>query len=268
MWRKICREELRQQRPVYLVIFGLLLLSGVFGVLVNGGPQAAVQSIESGFAGTKLSDWMSLFSIMGMYVLWAGGMVFFSIYTIYRFSKSVFGKEGAFWLTLPASPRQVLLGKLLTPLVWLAGMAVLAVAGVMIFMVSPLFSEGQQMFLVSESGAMIVCMLASQFLLWMGTIYGICFAIAAGHLPRFRKHAVWATVGVAVLLFFAVEPLAALILQAMTGLAAAGLYSTDGIPVELFYAVVGLLPVVMLLRMGLYVGLILYLGEKKLDYIA
>lgn len=264
MWQKICKEELRQQRPVYLVIFGLLLLSGIFGVLVRREPQAAVSSMSG-------SDWLSLLSMMGISVLWAGGMVFFSIYTIYRFSKSVFGNESAFWMTLPASPRQVLLGKLAAPLVWLAGMAVLAAAGVMIFMVSPLFSDDLRMLSVGvwESGAMIACVLAAQFLLWMGTIYGICFAIAAGHLPRFRKHAFWAAVGIGLLLFFVAEPLAAMILQGMAGLAAVGMYSTGGgIPEGLFYAVVGLLPVVMLLRMGLYVGLTLYLGEKKLDYLA
>lgn len=263
MWRKICKEELWQQRSVYIVIFGLLLISGVLGVLVYTQPQAAVVSSVSG------SDWLSLLSIMGIYVLWIGGIVFFSIYTVYRFSKSIFGKEVAFWMTLPARPRQVLLGKLMAPLVWLVGMVLLAVAGVMIFVVSPLFSNGIQIFSVDtwESGALLACILAAQFLLWMGTIYGICFAIAAGHLPRFRKYAFWASVGIALLLFFVAEPLVVLILQAVVGFAAVGLFSADGVPAGLFYAAVGLMPVVMLLRMGLYVGLILYLGEKKLDYL-
>lgn len=262
MWRRICKEELRQQKPIYLVIFGLLVVSGVFGLLVNR-ESAAVSSMNG-------SHWLNLFSMMGIYVLWMGSLIFFTVYTIYRFSKSVFGREGAFWMTLPASPRQVLFGKLAAPLVWLAGMALLAAAGGMLFMAAPLFSEGISFFSMRtwESGAMIACMLAAQFLFWMGTIYGICFAVAAGHLPRFRRYAFWAAVGFALLLFFVAEPLAALLLQGMLGLAAVGLYAIDGIPAGAFYAAVAMVPVVMLLRMGLYVGLTLYLGEKKLDYLS
>lgn len=270
MWRKVWEEELRQQMPVYVVIFALLLLSGVLGMIVNGMSQTSVaQTIDVGDTDLHFRGMLSVFSMMGIYLIWLGSLVFFSVYTIYRFAKGGFGRESVLWMTLPVKPWQVLLGKLMTPLVWLVGMLLIAVLWVMIFVVSALFPNGVQVFAagMSQGGVVVVCMLVAQVLLWMGSIYGICFAITAGHLPRFRRYAFWASVGIAVVLFFVAEPLVALLLQLGFGFTALGVFYGTGLDGGVFYGLIGLLPLLMLLRLGLYAGLTLYLGEKKLDYL-
>lgn len=270
MWRKVWKEELRQQMPVYVVIFALLLLSGVLGMIVNGMSQTpVVQTIDVGDTGLHFRGMLSVFSMMGIYLIWLGSLVFFSIYTIYRFAKGVFGKEVVFWMTLPMRPWQVLLGKLMTPLVWLVGMLLIAALWVMIFLVSSLIPNGVQIFAMgmSQGGVAVACMLAAQVLLWLGSIYGICFAITAGHLPRFRKYAFWASVGIAVALFFVAEPFIALLLQLGFGLTALGVFYGTSLDSGVFYGLIGLLPLLMLLRILVYVSLTLYLAEKKLDYL-
>lgn len=118
MWRKICKEELRETRKVYFVMFAILLAAGIISLVVMR--QTALYPGDT-FGGTPeefdVRSVLSIGSILGMYVLWIAAMVVYVVYTLYRFDRGVFGGEGVFWMTLPVKRREILAGKLLAPLV-------------------------------------------------------------------------------------------------------------------------------------------------------
>lgn len=197
MWRKICKEELRETRKVYFVMFAILLAAGIISLVVMR--QTALYPGDT-FGGTPeefdVRSVLSIGSILGMYVLWIAAMVVYVVYTLYRFDRGVFGGEGVFWMTLPVKRREILAGKLLAPLVWGA-----AVALVIFFIIEPLFNVL----------AMVV------------------FGVPVG--------------------FF---------LMAMPFL------MTKGIAV---FGFIALIPIAMVLRILIYGALMVYLAEKKLDYL-
>jgi hypothetical protein len=119
MWRKICKAELQETRKVYFIMFAILLAAGILSLVVMG--QTALYPWDT-FSGTPeefdVRSALSICSILGMYVLWIAAMVFYVVYTLYRFDRGMFGGEGVFWMTLPVKRREILAGKLVAPLVW------------------------------------------------------------------------------------------------------------------------------------------------------
>lgn len=140
MWRKICKAELQETRKVYFVMFAILLAAGILSLVAMW--QTALYPGDT-FGGTPeefdVRSALSICSILGMYVLWIAAMVFYVVYTLYRFDRGMFGGEGVFWMTLPVKRREILAGKLLAPLVWGAGLVLLGIVwlALMLFVQEP-----------------------------------------------------------------------------------------------------------------------------------
>lgn len=273
MWRKICKAELQETRKVYFIMFAILLAAGILSLVVMG--QTALYPGDT-FSGTPeefdVRSALSICSILGMYVLWIAAMVFYVVYTLYRFDRGMFGGEGVFWMTLPVKRREILAGKLLAPLVW--GM-VLVLLGIIWLALMLLLQAPYGMGSFSSEGmaagiGIVAFMVLSQILMAVGSLYALCFALMAGRLPRFQKHPyLWGTV-VALVIFFIIEPLFNVLAMLIFGvpisffLMAMPFLLTKGIAV---FGFIALIPIAMVLRILIYGALMVYLAEKKLDYL-
>lgn len=273
MWRKICKEELRETRKVYFVIFAILLAAGIISLVVMR--QTALYPGDT-FGGTPeefdVRSVLSIGSILGMYVLWIAAMVVYVVYTLYRFDRGVFGGEGVFWMTLPVKRREILAGKLLAPLVWGAGLVLLGIVwlALMLFMQDPYGSTSFSMDGMAVGIGMVAFMVLSQILMAVGSLYALCFALMAGRLPRFQKHPYLWGAAVALVIFFIIEPLFNVLAMVVFGvpvgffLMAMPFLMTKGIAV---FGFIALIPITMVLRILIYGALMVYLAEKKLDYL-
>lgn len=273
MWRKICKAELQETRKVYFIMFAILLAAGILSLVVMG--QTALYPGDT-FSGTPeefdVRSALSICSILGMYVLWIAAMVFYVVYTLYRFDQGMFGGEGVFWMTLPVKRREILAGKLLAPLVW--GM-VLVLLGIIWLALMLLLQAPYGMGSFSSEGmaagiGIVAFMVLSQILMAVGSLYALCFALVAGRLPRFQKHPyLWGT-AVALVIFFIIEPLFNVLAMLIFGvpisffLMAMPFLLTKGIAV---FGFIALIPIAMVLRILIYGALMVYLAEKKLDYL-
>lgn len=273
MWRKICKEELRETRKVYFVMFAILLAAGIISLVVMR--QTALYPGDT-FGGTPeefdVRSVLSIGSILGMYVLWIAAMVVYVVYTLYRFDRGVFGGEGVFWMTLPVKRREILAGKLLAPLVWGAGLVLLGIVwlALMLFMQDPYGSTSFSMDGMAVGIGMVAFMVLSQILMAVGSLYALCFALMAGRLPRFQKHPYLWGAAVALVIFFIIEPLFNVLAMVVFGvpvgffLMAMPFLMTKGIAV---FGFIALIPITMVLRILIYGALMVYLAEKKLDYL-
>lgn len=273
MWRKICKEELRETRKVYFVMFAILLAAGIISLVVMR--QTALYPGDT-FGGTPeefdVRSVLSIGSILGMYVLWIAAMVVYVVYTLYRFDRGVFGGEGVFWMTLPVKRREILAGKLLAPLVWGAGLVLLGIVwlALMLFMQDPYGSTSFSMDGMAVDIGMVAFMVLSQILMAVGSLYALCFALMAGRLPRFQKHPYLWGAAVALVIFFIIEPLFNVLAMVVFGvpvgffLMAMPFLMTKGIAV---FGFIALIPIAMVLRILIYGALMVYLAEKKLDYL-
>lgn len=273
MWRKICKEELRETRKVYFVMFAILLAAGIISLVVMR--QTALYPGDT-FGGTPeefdVRSVLSIGSILGMYVLWIAAMVVYVVYTLYRFDRGVFGGEGVFWMTLPVKRREILAGKLLAPLVWGAGLVLLGIVwlALMLFMQDPYGSTSFSMDGMAVGIGMVAFMVLSQTLMAVGSLYALCFALMAGRLPRFQKHPYLWGAAVALVIFFIIEPLFNVLAMVVFGvpvgffLMAMPFLMTKGIAV---FGFIALIPIAMVLRILIYGALMVYLAEKKLDYL-
>lgn len=273
MWRKICKAELQETRKVYFIMFAILLAAGILSLMVMG--QTALYPGDT-FSGTPeefdVRSALSICSILGMYVLWIAAMVFYVVYTLYRFDRGMFGGEGVFWMTLPVKRREILAGKLLAPLVWGMVLVLLGIVwlALMLLLQAPygtgsFSSEG-----MAAGIGIAAFMVLSQILMAVGSLYALCFALMAGRLPRFQKHPyLWGTV-VALVIFFIIEPLFNVLAMLIFGvpisffLMAMPFLLTKGIAV---FGFIALIPIAMVLRILIYGALMVYLAEKKLDYL-
>ena len=273
MWRKICKEELRETRKVYFVMFAILLAAGIISLVVMR--QTALYPGDT-FGGTPeefdVRSVLSIGSILGMYVLWIAAMVVYVVYTLYRFDRGVFGGEGVFWMTLPVKRREIPAGKLLAPLVWGAGLVLLGIVwlALMLFMQDPYGSTSFSMDGMAVGIGMVAFMVLSQILMAVGSLYALCFALMAGRLPRFQKHPYLWGAAVALVIFFIIEPLFNVLAMVVFGvpigffLMAMPFLMTKGIAV---FGFIALIPIAMVLRILIYGALMVYLAEKKLDYL-
>lgn len=273
MWRKICKEELRETRKVYFVMFAILLAAGIISLVVMR--QTALYPGDT-FGGTPeefdVRSVLSIGSILGMYVLWIAAMVVYVVYTLYRFDRGVFGGEGVFWMTLPVKRREILAGKLLAPLVWGAGLVLLGIVwlALMLFVQDPYGSTSFSMDGMAVGIGMVAFMVLSQILMAVGSLYALCFALMAGRLPRFQKHPYLWGAAVAMVIFFIIEPLFNVLAMVVFGvpigffLMAMPFLMTKGIAV---FGFIALIPIAMVLRILIYGALMVYLAEKKLDYL-
>lgn len=273
MWRKICKAELQETRKVYFIMFAILLAAGILSLVVMG--QTALYPGDT-FSGTPeefdVRSALSICSILGMYVLWIAAMVFYVVYTLYRFDRGMFGGEGVFWMTLPVKRREILAGKLVAPLVW--GM-VLVLLGIIWLALMLLLQAPYGMGSFSSEGmaagiGIVAFMVLSQILMAVGSLYALCFALMVGRLPRFQKNPyLWGTV-VALVIFFIIEPLFNVLAMLIFGvpisffLMAMPFLLTKGIAV---FGFIALIPIAMVLRILIYGALMVYLAEKKLDYL-
>lgn len=273
MWRKICKAELQETRKVYFIMFAILLAAGILSLVVMG--QTALYPGDT-FSGTPeefdVRSALSICSILGMYVLWIAAMVFYVVYTLYRFDRGMFGGEGVFWMTLPVKRREILAGKLVAPLVWGMVLVLLGIIwlALMLLLQAPygtgsFSSEG-----MAAGIGIAAFMVLSQILMAVGSLYALCFALMAGRLPRFQKHPyLWGTV-VALVIFFIIEPLFNVLAMLIFGvpisffLMAMPFLLTKGIAV---FGFIALIPIAMVLRILIYGALMVYLAEKKLDYL-
>ena len=273
MWRKICKEELRETRKVYFVMFAILLAAGIISLVVMR--QTALYPGDT-FGGTPeefdVRSVLSIGSILGMYVLWIAAMVVYVVYTLYRFDRGVFGGDGVFWMTLPVKRREILAGKLLAPLVWGAGLVLLGIVwlALMLFVQDPYGSTSFSMDGMAVGIGMVAFMVLSQILMAVGSLYALCFALMAGRLPRFQKHPYLWGAAVALVIFFIIEPLFNVLAMVVFGvpigffLMAMPFLMTKGIAV---FGFIAMIPIAMVLRILIYGALMVYLAEKKLDYL-
>lgn len=273
MWRKICKAELQETRKVYFVMFAILLAAGILSLVMLH--QTALYPGDT-FSGTPeefdVQSALSIGSILGMYVLWIAAMVFYVVYTLYRFDRGVFGGEGVFWMTLPVKRREILAGKLAAPLVWGMVLVLLGIVWLawMLFLQEPYGIGGFSGEGVAVGIGMVVFMVLSQILMAVGSLYALCFALMAGRLPRFQKHPYLWGAAVALVIFFIIEPLFNVLAMVVFGvpvgffLMAMPFLMTKGIAM---FGFIALIPIAMVLRILIYGALMVYLAEKKLDYL-
>lgn len=273
MWRKICKAELQETRKVYFIMFAILLAAGMMSLVVMH--QTALYPGES-FGGTPeefdVRSVLSACSILGMYVLWIAAMVVYVVYTLYRFDRGMFGGEGVFWMTLPVKRREILAGKLVAPLVWGMVLVLLGIVwlALMLLLQAPYGTGSFSTEGIAAGIGIVAFMVLSQILMAVGSLYALCFALMAGRLPRFQKHPyLWGT-AVALVIFFIIEPLLNVLAMVVFGvpigffLMAMPFLLTKGIAV---FGFIALIPVAMVLRILIYGALMVYLAEKKLDYL-
>lgn len=273
MWRKICKGELRETRKVYFVMFAILLAAGILSLIVI--QQTALYPGDT-FGGTPeefdVRSVLSMGSILGMYVLWTTAMVFYVVYTLYRFDRGMFGGEGVFWMTLPVKRREILAGKLVAPLVWGMVLVLLGIVwlALMLFVQEPYGMGGFSAEGMAVGIGMVVFLVLSQILMAVGSLYALCFALMAGRLPRFQKHPyLWGT-AVALVIFFIIEPLFNVLAMVVFGvpmgffLLAMPFMMTKGIAM---FGFIALIPIAMAVRILIYGALMVCLAEKKLDYL-
>ncbi|MCI7658167.1 hypothetical protein [Anaerotignum sp.] len=273
MWRKICKEELRETRKVYFVMFAILLAAGILSLVVM---RQTVFYPGDTFSGTPeefdVRSALSIGSIIGMYILWIAAMVFYVVYTLYRFDRGMFGGEGVFWMTLPMKRREILAGKLLAPLVWgivlvLMGIVWLALG---LFVQDPYGSTSFSIEGMAVGIGSLVFVIFSEILMAVGSLYALCFALMAGRLPCFQKHPYLWAAAVALVIFLIIEPLFNVLAMIFIGvpvtffLVALPFFMTKGIAMFGFAA---LIPIAMAARILIYGALMVYLAEKKLDYL-
>lgn len=273
MWRKICKEELRQTRKVYFIMFAILLAAGILSLVV--ARQTALYPGDT-FGGTpaeyNIRSALSIGAIIGMYILWTAAVVVYVVHTLYRFDQGMFGGEGVFWMTLPVKRREILVGKLTAPLVWGGGLVLIGIVWLawMLFVQNPSGSTSFSIEGMAVGLGAIAFLLFSEILMAVGSLYALCFSLMAGRLPRFRNHPyLWGT-AVALVIFFIIEPLLNGLIMLVFGvpmtffLMAVPRLMTEGIAL---FGFVALIPIAMAVRILIYGALMVYLAEKKLDYL-
>lgn len=269
MWRKICRAELRETCHVYFVMFAILLAAGIISLVLMR--QLALYPGDT-FGGTDVRAVLSIGSVLGMYVLWIAAMVFYVVHTLYRFDRGIFGGEGVFWMTLPVKRREILAGKLLAPLVWGVVLVLMGIVwlALMLFVQDPSGSISFSVEGMAVGISALAFLIFSEILMAVGSLYALCFALMAGRLPRFQKHPyLWGT-AVALAIFLVIEPLFNVLAMVVFGvpigffLMAMPFLMTKGVAM---FGFIAMIPVAMLARMLIYGALMVYLAEKKLDYL-
>lgn len=128
MLKKIFKYEWKTILPLLLGVHGVGLIVGIFcriGLNLMGGIDTLDHSI------------MAALLVMAAIMAIGCVMVYTSIYTGYRFYKSVFTQQGYLTNTLPVTSDQLIWGKGLTALIWIVLDLLWAFATILILVATP-----------------------------------------------------------------------------------------------------------------------------------
>ena len=136
MFGKLFKYDFKSNYKWYCITFAILLTLSIFMGFVAGSslrPEAINRYSEYP---TSISGIIVTFYLLFLLLFSAACSVFVSntIIIIRRFYKNVFGREGYLTWTLPVTPHQILLSKLLSAFVWtLLCMLTMFISGLVIF---------------------------------------------------------------------------------------------------------------------------------------
>lgn len=129
MLRKLIKHELRATSKIFLSLFAAV-------VALMGGFQMIflVARLLTGRDDTHplLALLFGLFSVLSAFALLAM-MAVLVIVPVQRFYKNVLGDEGYLMFTLPATPAQQILSKLITALIWMFAGIIVCILAVLLF---------------------------------------------------------------------------------------------------------------------------------------
>ena len=129
MLRKLIKHELRATSKIFLSLFAAV-------VALMGGFQMIflVARLLTGRDDTHplLALLFGLFSVLSAFALLAM-MAVLVIVPVQRFYKNLLGDEGYLMFTLPATPAQQILSKLITALIWMFAGIIVCILAVLLF---------------------------------------------------------------------------------------------------------------------------------------
>lgn len=195
MFGKLFKYDFKSNYKWYCITFAILLTLSIFMGFIAGSilrPEAMNRYSEHPLS---ISGVIITFYLLFLLLFSASCAVFLSntIIIIRRFYKNVFGREGYLTWTLPVTPHQILLSKLLSAFVWsLLCMLTMFISGLVIFGIAlPLvgFSFNEIFKFIGEIPDLWLWIVKYGFLNLLQILSGILFfylAISVGQL--FKKN--------------------------------------------------------------------------------
>lgn len=192
MLGKLFKYEWKSGSRLFLLIHGGVLLFALLSRLfltINGGLNQAMTTSEN-----SIISMIAAMIMFGIVVFISCTAIFTYIYIAYRFYKNVFTDQGYLTNTLPVTPSQIILSKMLNALLWIIiDVIVLALSLCIIFVDNMQFySEffhalGEVFTLIGQLPSTvwlgILCIILSPFMM----ILHLYFSVALGNLIASHK---------------------------------------------------------------------------------
>lgn len=192
MLGKLFKYEWKSGSRLFLLIHGGVLLFALLSRLfltINGGLNQAMATSEN-----SIISMIAAMIIFGIVVFISCTAIFTYIYIAYRFYKNVFTDQGYLTNTLPVTPGQIILSKMLNALLWIIIDVIVLVLSLCIIFVDNMqfYSEffhalGEVFTLIGQLPSTawlgILCMILSPFLM----ILHLYFSVALGNLIASHK---------------------------------------------------------------------------------
>ena len=192
MLGKLFKYEWKSGSRLFLLIHGGVLLFALLSRLfltINGGLNQAMATSEN-----SIISMIAAMIIFGIVVFISCTAIFTYIYIAYRFYKNVFTDQGYLTNTLPVTPGQIILSKMLNALLWIIIDVIVLVLSLCIIFVDNMqfYSEffhalGEVFTLIGQLPSTawlgILCMILSPFMM----ILHLYFSVALGNLIASHK---------------------------------------------------------------------------------
>ncbi len=192
MLGKLFKYEWKSGSRLFLLIHGGVLLFALLSRLfltINGGLNQAMATSEN-----SVISMIAAMIIFGIVVFISCTAIFTYIYIAYRFYKNVFTDQGYLTNTLPVTPGQIILSKMLNALLWIIIDVIVLVLSLCIIFVDNMqfYSEffhalGEVFTLIGQLPSTawlgILCMILSPFMM----ILHLYFSVALGNLIASHK---------------------------------------------------------------------------------
>lgn len=192
MLGKLFKYEWKSGSRLFLLIHGGVLLFALLSRLfltINGGLNQAMATSEN-----HIISMIASMIIFGIVVFISCTAIFTYVYIAYRFYKNIFTDQGYLTNTLPVTPSQIIVSKMLNALLWIIiDLVVLAFSLCIIFVDNlQFFSDffhamGEVFSLIGQlpptGWLIILCIILSPFLM----ILHLYFSVALGNLIASHK---------------------------------------------------------------------------------
>ena len=179
MLGKLFKYEWKSGSRLFLLIHGGVLLFALLSRLfltINGGLNQAMATSEN-----SIISMIAAMIIFGIVVFISCTAIFTYVYIAYRFYKNIFTDQGYLTNTLPVTPSQIIVSKMLNALLWIIiDLVVLAFSLCIIFVDNLQFFSD---FFHAMGEVFSLCIILSPFLM----ILHLYFSVALGNLIASHK---------------------------------------------------------------------------------